>query len=197
MLEQPAIEYLSDELGKHFFDNMPAYRLLAFSYVRDMAVAEDMVSDSFIRLWEHKQDLQPERGDYRPYITRIIKNSCLQYLRLQNIHARIENAIGDRDAWKLRISIDSLEDIEAEKRLFSSDVEAIVNRELEKMPRLTREIFRASRLRAKTHKEIAAEYGIPVRKVIWEIQRVLEVLRVSLKDYMPVFLAVFCFMERR
>lgn len=195
MPEQLPIGYCADELGRHFFENIVWYRMLAFSYVRDRKVAEDLVSDSFIRLWEHKEDLRPERGDFRPYIVRIVKNTCLQYLRQQTVHQRIENSLHEREAWQFRISIDSLEAMDAEKRLFSGEVEAIVNRCLDGMPRLRREIFTASRLRAMTHREIAEAYGISERRVVQEIQQVLRVLRVQLKDYMPVFVALFCFME--
>ena len=85
------IDFTFDELGKHFFANIEAYKLLAYSYVRNDTVAEDIVSDCFLRLWEHKDKLDPQKGDYRMYIVQIIKNACYEYIRMNSIHSKIQN----------------------------------------------------------------------------------------------------------
>lgn len=186
-------DFTFDEVGNHFFANIESYRLLAYSYVRDRSLAEDIVSDSFVKLWERKAELSPEKGDYRRYIVQIIKNSCCEYIRSRRIHTKIRQEIHDSEDWKLQISLRSLENAEIENRLFSSDVEKIITDELEKLPALTREIFVDSRFRFLSHKEIAERHDVSVRRVKWEITKTLEVLKVALKDYMPVyiFLAFF------
>lgn len=178
-------DFTFDEVGKHFFSNIESYRLLAFSYVHDRSAAEDIVSDSFIRLWEHKSELDPEKGDYRRYIYKIIRNGCCEYIRSLNIHTKIRQEIHDTD---IAISLRSLGNDEIEKRLFSADVEEIIRRELEKLPELTREIFLDSRFRFLSHKEISEKRNLPVRRVKWEITKTLEVLKVALKDYMPAYI---------
>ena len=42
-----------------------------------------------------------------------------------------------------------------------------------------------------TYNEIAERYGVTPRKVKRDIQKVLEIMRISLKDYLPVLLLVF------
>lgn len=177
-----------DELGQHYFANIGAYRLLAYSYVRDEKIAEDIVSDGFLRLWEHREDLDPDKGDFRFYIVRIIKNLCCQYIRTRNLQTKIHRQLNDRSEWQLQISLQSLENEEIERRLFLDDVERITRRALGKLPPLTREIFVDSRIHALSHKEIAEKYNIPVRRVVWEISKVLSLLRDSLKDYLPLLL---------
>ena len=39
--------------------------------------------------------------------------------------------------------------------------------------------------------EIAEKYGVSPRKVKREIQHVLEIMRISLKDYLPLLLIVY------
>lgn len=183
-------DFTFDEVGNHFFANIESYRLLAYSYVRDKSIAEDIVSDSFVRLWEHKGELDPVKGDYRHYIVQIIKNACLEHIRSLKIRTKIRQEIHDSEDWKMQISLRSLENADIENRLFSSDVEKIITAELEKLPELTREIFIDSRFRFLSHKEISEKHDLPVRRVKWEITKTLDVLKVALKDYIPVYIAL-------
>ena len=192
-----AIDFTFDELGKHFFANIEAYKLLAYSYVRNEAAAEDIVSDSFLRLWENKDKLDPRKGDYRMYIVQIIKNACYEYIRMNSIHSKIQNHIQGHKERQLQISLRSLENHEIEANLFSSDVEKIIRRELAKMPQLRREIFSDSRFGLMTHKEISEKYRIPLRRVTWEITQALNTLKIALKDYMPAYMLLFYLMNRK
>ena len=191
------IDFTFDELGKHFFANIEAYKLLAYSYVRNDTVAEDIVSDCFLRLWEHKDKLDPQKGDYRMYIVQIIKNACYEYIRMNSIHSKIHNHLQDSREWQFQISLRSLDNPEIEANLFSSDVEKIIRRELAKMPQLRREIFSDSRFGLMTHKEISEKYRIPLRRVTWEITQALNTLKIALKDYMPAYMLLFYFMNRK
>lgn len=191
------IDFTFDELGKHFFANIEAYKLLAYSYVRNDTVAEDIVSDCFLRLWEHKDKLDPQKGDYRMYIVQIIKNTCYEYIRMNSIHSKIHNHLQDSREWQFQISLRSLDNPEIEANLFSSDVEKIIRRELAKMPQLRREIFSDSRFGLMTHKEISEKYRIPLRRVTWEITQALNTLKIALKDYMPAYMLLFYLMNRK
>lgn len=190
-------DFTFEDIGKHFFANLESYKLLAYSYVRDKSVAEDIVSDSFVRLWEHKDSLDPRKGDYRRYIVQIIKNGCCEYIRSLNIHTKIRQKIHTAEDWQLQISLRSLGNEEIETNLFSADVEKIIRRELEKLPELTREIFLDSRFRFLSHKEISEKHGLPIRRVKWEITKVLDVLKVALKDYIPAYIILACFIGNK
>lgn len=48
-----------------------------------------------------------------------------------------------------------------------------------------------SRFEGLTYNEIAAKYNVTPRKVKRDIQKVLEKMRVSLKDYLPALLLIF------
>ena len=187
------IDFTFDELGKHFFANIEAYKLLAYSYVRNDTVAEDIVSDCFLRLWEHKDKLDPQKG----YIVQIIKNACYEYIRMNSIHSKIHNHLQDSREWQFQISLRSLDNPEIDANLFSNDVEKIIRRELDKMPELRRAIFSDSRFGLMTHKEISDKYQIPARRVTWEITKALESLRIALRDYMPAYMLLFYLMNRK
>lgn len=78
--------------------------------------------------------------------------------------------------------------------IFQSDIAAIFNKLLATVPDSTRDIFLASRFGNLTYNEIADKYGISPRKVKREIQRVLGIMRISLKDYLPVMVILLSMM---
>mgnify|MGYP004573198013 FL=1 len=72
--------------------------------------------------------------------------------------------------------------------IFSAEVEGIFRKFLADLPELSLNIFISSRFEDLTYEEIAQKYGVTPRKVKREIQKALEKLRASLKDYLPVLL---------
>lgn len=59
------------------------------------------------------------------------------------------------------------------------------------MPEQTRRIFEMSRFENKTVKEIAEETNITAKGVEYHITKALKVLRINLKDYLPLFYFLF------
>ena len=159
--------------------------IIARRYVRDIMVAEDLVTDSFISFWEHHNSVSPTDVNVPAYLLTIVKNKCLNYLTSQQRHLRIEQQIHNTQNRLIDANIRSLEMCNP-NQLFAKEVSHIVQRELALMPDLTRQIFEASRFRDKTYAEISQEYGVSVRRVTSEIQNALFTLRKALKDYLPI-----------
>ena len=82
-------------------------------------------------------------------------------------------------------------------QLFASEVAAIVQEEIARMPEPMRSIFVASRFDGKTYQEIADTTGISVRNVKAAIQRALGIMREALKDYLPAWLISLLLSEMR
>lgn len=76
------------------------------------------------------------------------------------------------------------------EQLYADEVLAILQKRLDEMPELTREIFIASRTEELSYKDIAERFRIPSYKVKYELQKALTQLRDSLKDYLPGFLVL-------
>lgn len=73
-------------------------------------------------------------------------------------------------------------------RLYASEVETLFRECIDHMPSITREVFLANRFRNMTYQEIAEERGMSVRQVTSEMQTALQLLRRTLKDYLPLAL---------
>jgi RNA polymerase sigma-70 factor (ECF subfamily) len=57
-----------------------AYSLI-FRVVRDTGVAEDLVQETFLRVWNRVQSFDPERGALGPWILTVARNRAIDYLR--------------------------------------------------------------------------------------------------------------------
>ena len=62
---------------------------------------------------------------------------------------------------------------------------------LKKLPDQTRRVFIMSRFENKSGKEIADILGITVKGVDYHIAKALKALRMSLKDYLPLYFLWF------
>ena len=66
---------------------------IIFRVVRDVATAEDLVQETFLRVWSRGQAFDPERGALGPWIVAVARNRAIDHLR--SIDGRMAaNALG-------------------------------------------------------------------------------------------------------
>ena len=101
---------------------------IARSYVEDTAVAEDIVTDSFVSWWLRRNTL-PENTDPRRYVVGTIKKQCLEHLRSRQIQTRAHKNLRDTNARMLAYHLASLENNTTEN-LHAEEVVEILRRQL-------------------------------------------------------------------
>ena len=161
------------------------YINIAFSYVHDTSASEDIVSESFIRLWEKRDEVRT--GTYESFMFKIVVNRCLNHLRAEKILSRNTEELEKSRKSMIDFEIKSLSSCDPVK-VYESEVMEIFQESIAKMPDITRRVFTASRFESLTYEEISAKMHIPVRKVTAEMQAALKFLRSTLKDYLPTML---------
>ncbi len=174
-----------EEFGRLFNKCRIPFTTVANSYVHDAAVAEDLVNDSFVRLWEKRNEILTE--NFEAYLFQIVIRKCLDFLRSEQTQTKIRQNIHDTSYRMLTYEINSLESCDP-GRLYASEVETLFRECIDHMPSITREVFLANRFRNMTYQEIAEERGMSVRQVTSEMQTALQLLRRTLKDYLPLAL---------
>lgn len=160
----------------------------AKSYVHDDLAAEDIASESLIKLWEK---LKTEKIDYiEPLLLTILKNKALDYLKHEEVKRTAFESMVDWHQQELSIRISTLESCDPNE-IFSDEVESIIRETLKLIPEQTQRIFLLSRFENKSNKEIAELMGISVKGVEYHISKALKALRITLKDYLPLFYFFF------
>ena len=147
--------------------------LFTLSYVHNDLVAEDIVSEAIIYLWElsKKQEI--------PSIEAV----------LMQVQENVYQNLTDKGQRELEIRISTLEACDP-KEVMSEELRSKVKTLLAGMPEKTRIAFISDRLDGKSHKEIAEELGISVKGVEYHISKAVKLLRDNLKEYAP-FLIFF------
>ena len=138
----------------------------AKSYVHDDLAAEDIASESLIKLWEK---LKTEQIDYiEPLLLTILKNKALDYLKHEEVKRTAFESMADWHQQELSIRISTLESCDPNE-IFSDEVESIIRETLKLLPEQTRRIFLLSRFENKSNKEIAEQMGISIKGVVFTL----------------------------
>lgn len=137
--------------------------------------AEEIVQDTMLWFWENKDNCVIETS-VSQYLFRSVRNRCLTLISRDKMRSRInEKLFNDQ--------LNRFEDPQ-----FYNIEELIVNFEkaLEELPESYRIAFQMNRFEEKTYKTIAEELNISPKTVDYRIQQALKILRVKLKDYLPI-----------
>lgn len=178
-------ELSETEFGRLFHQCRKPFVIVANSYVHDLEVAEDLVNDSFVKLWEKRSEILTD--NFEAYLFQIVIRRCLDHLKSEHTQSRIRQNLHQAKYRMLAYEINSLSGCDP-NRLYAHEIERLYQECIAQMPTLSREVFLANRIQNKTYKEIAEEQGISVRQVTTEIQNALACLRRALKDYLPILL---------
>lgn len=119
-----------------------------------------------------------------------MKNKSLDYLKHEEVKRTAFETMADWQQRELSIRISALEICNPDE-IFSEEVERIIGTTLSTLPERTRHVFILSRFENKSNKEIAEEMKISIKGVEYHISKTLKVLRVTLKDYLPLFYFFF------
>ncbi len=177
------------DFGKLFISNRDSFIAIARSYVRDQAVAEDIVSECFTTFWDKRESIDILTS-YEAYIVKSIKNKCLNYLRDNARTVSSEDSDNPDMTRHINTILTEMSILESGEMdaIYSSEVRKIFTKFLTDMPELPMNIFLSSRFEDLTYEKIAQKYGVTPRKVKRDIQKTLEKLRIELKDYLPLLL---------
>mgnify|MGYP003183187684 CR=1 FL=1 len=168
--------------GNSFNDIYTSYYKKSFffakSYVHNDLAAEDIASEAV----EEKYIL--------PLLLTILKNKALDYLKHEEVKRSAFEVMADWQQQELSIRMSALEACNPDE-IFSEEVEKIISATLSTLSEQTRRAFILSRFENKSNKEIAEEMEISIKGVEYHISKALKVLRVTLKDYLPLFYFFF------
>lgn len=174
--------------SKVFTDYRQRFVLFANTYLRDKSLAEDVVMDSFMYYWEKRDSLATD-SNIPAYILTVVKHKCLNHLRSKIIRVKVEKGLIDHNERILKTNIEMLEVFDPHE-LFSEEIQMLVNEAISALPNRTRDIFLRSRYQNQNYKEIADDLNITVKSVEFEVSKAMKVLRVQLKDYLPLLLVL-------
>lgn len=144
----------------------------AKSMVRSQEVAEEIVADSFIKLWQRKDSFADE-DKVKAFLYIATKNACINHAQL--VRSR---QVHDGEA------VDSLTSADPDvlARIIRAEFLQQVYDEIDRLPEKQREVFRLSYLEDLTTDEICERLQMSATAVFANRSRAAETLRKIFKD---------------
>ncbi|WP_316769241.1 RNA polymerase sigma-70 factor [Pedobacter frigiditerrae] len=142
--------------------------LTSDKYVEDIFIAEEIVQDVFLKIWEEPEGLNDIKY-INSYLYRSVINASINYLNRQKNIERHHLKIA------ANYSEESLIELDEENELI-----VLINNEIEKLPAQCKKVFKLSRFEHLKYKEIALLLNISERTVENHIANALKILRTEL-----------------
>lgn len=165
---------LRERFGILFRQSYPELCSFVVQFVRSRAVAEELVQDLFLRLWERRAEWEIELPS-RSYLYQAVRNRALDHLK----HERIVQQTASRSAAEAERT-EPVPDTD----LASQGLELAIRRAIEQLPDRTRQVFVLSRGHGLTYGQIASALGISVKTVEAQMGRAFRILRDRLRDHL-------------
>ncbi len=137
--------------------------------VRDGAIAEDLVQETFLRVWNRAQGFHAERGALGPWLLAVARNRAIDYLR--SASGRERNAVEYEEVDHPSLYIDMESDI------LASDKARMVRAALDKLTPNHREVIELAYFEGLTQTEMAERMGQPLGTVKTWVRSALKNLR--------------------
>jgi RNA polymerase sigma-70 factor, ECF subfamily len=169
-------------LFKEYYKFLCSY---AFGLTKERYIAEEIVEDFFVDLWNNRQKMQITTS-VRSYFVGSIHNRCLNYLQREKPKflssqdiSRLIDQEGTTGGRLITPEVPSL---------LANELENAVAKAIEKLPQSCKEIFLLSRYQQLSYEEIAKKQDVSLNTVKTQIKIALRKLRECLKDYLAVLL---------
>ncbi|WP_459186930.1 RNA polymerase sigma-70 factor [Parabacteroides sp. APC149_11_2_Y6] len=165
-------------------------RLFKFSmiYVLRAEIAEEIVQDVFLTLWEKRAELSDSTCLIQ-YLMVVTRNRCLNYIRNEKLETIPIDVLTEEQIY-LRSNAYVLDDGTL-CTLFSKDLEKMIEASLQKLSPKTREIFRMSRKEGMKNKEIAEKLEVIEKTVEYHLMKAIKQIKSDLPDDYKLLLALF------
>lgn len=159
-------------------------RLYAFiyHYVKSEAVTDDIIQETFIRIWVNHESLNPDCS-FKSYLFTISYHLLLKELRRQLKNPLLEEYIEYQD--QISTSVDGIEDDFDLERFRMLLIQA-----KNKLSPRQREIFELNKEQIVSVSDIAIQLSISEQVVRNQLSAALKIIRSELKNY-TLLLAIF------
>ncbi|WP_317896757.1 RNA polymerase sigma-70 factor [Aurantibacillus circumpalustris] len=153
----------------------------AYSLLKDIDEAEEVVQNTFFNVWSKRETLQITTS-FKSYIYRAVHNDSLNKIK----HGKVKASYATDYKSSMSGGFDSSSQILEAKELGKQINEAIAS-----LPEQCGNVFKLSRFENLKYSEIAEQLEISVKTVENHMGKALKILRSQLKDYLPLVAWLF------
>lgn len=180
---------LLKESNEHaFFELYQLYKdaigLKLLRLLRNDALAEEILQDVFMKVWENRSKIDPDLS-FKAYLYRIAQNLAIDVLRRASKEKHIFDQISHAST-ELYSHI--------EEHIFKQENEALLYRVVDKLPPQRKRIFIMFKIEGKSYKEISEELGIAPSTIAEHIYKATAFLKEYLTTPSGLQLAIIIYL---
>ncbi|WP_017258153.1 RNA polymerase sigma-70 factor [Pedobacter arcticus] len=170
-------ELVFEKVFKQYFKALQNY---AYTILNDLDIAEEMVQNVFLKIWEKREKL-PQDALIGSYLYKSVYHESLNWLR----HEKVKRSHQQHTLYSMKDETDN-----AENHIKMKQLEEQLQKALNKLPQQCRTIFQMSRFDELRYREIAAELGISIKTVENQMGKALRLMRLKLVEFLPVMIGL-------
>ncbi len=159
--------------------------LFSYAYKRSGSkeIAEEMVQELFMKLWERRKCLKISNNNLCAYLFTAIKYTVVNYYQAK----KVRNVFMEQSLNKLNAENTT------EQHVFFKEVSQNFENAINTLPVQCRKIFKLSREEHYSMKEIAFQLNISPKTVENHLGRAIKVIKVYMKDFVLVVSAILIY----
>jgi RNA polymerase sigma-70 factor (family 1) len=158
-------------------DNVYAYSI---SMLKTKVLAEEIVQDVFLKIWQHRNRLNPELS-FKSYVFTITRNLTFNLISKATNNRKLREEV----FYESQKSYTPIED-----KIAEADYEILKNKAIEQLSPKRKIIFQMSRDEGKSYEEISKELDISVSTVKGQMSKALATIRDFLQTHGDVTLLI-------
>ncbi len=158
-----------DQFKEVFYKYYPSLCKYAYSILGNKELSEDIVQDSFVKVWDKKQDLVGI-NNIRFYLFSVVRNGSFTSLKNQQKHPVVA----------FTNNSEILNNHETQQ--VAVDVEKLVDEALKRLPPKCREVFLLTRIGNLSYKEVADTLNISIKTVENQMVKALKIIRIFVSE---------------
>jgi RNA polymerase sigma-70 factor (ECF subfamily) len=149
-----------------------AYSVI-FAIVRDSATAEDLVQETFLRVWNRVHGFEAGRGALGPWLLAVARNRAIDHIR--SVGARM-----DRNAYELDIREHPSLFMDMEREVLNTDHARVIRKAIAKLSANQQKVIELAYYEGLSQMEMADRMGEPLGTVKTWVRTALKHLREEL-----------------
>jgi RNA polymerase sigma-70 factor (family 1) len=178
IFEQLLVSRLRNGDPNAFSDIFSAYYrdlvFFAYTFLKNLPASEDIVQDTFVWLWESKENLNITVS-LKSLLLKAIQNKCIDWHRHRKIITEHDNYF---------IGNAPLFEYSTDNYILRSEMEHVIQKVLDQMPESISVPYRMNRNEGLKYEEIAERLDVSVRTIEVRISKALELLRKSFAEFL-------------
>ncbi|WP_176851985.1 RNA polymerase sigma-70 factor [Mucilaginibacter sp. OK268] len=161
-----------EEIYRLYWSGLYSY---AYNILRNKVVCEEIVQEIFLSLWNKRHELKITHS-LKAYLFTAIKFQTLNYIKSEKVKRHYAESYSNFE----KIFFDNSN----EENIYLSDLKLKVEKEVSKLPEKCQQIYRLSRDKHQSIKNIADLLNISHKTVENQLTKALKYLRSSLGDFL-------------